>query len=187
MVKIDEHIVECILQLQNPAIVGVSGFGGAGKSTVATCISEQTGIPVVGVDSFMKSSTNTHYSNWDIVDFARIEREVFQPFLKGENSIRYGHFDWDKNNITETKEVAHNGYIIVEGVGLFRPNLMQYFAYTIWVDCPTEEAIARGKKRDRDVHHNPQEESWDGVWKQNDEQYLQNFHPKEMVDIIISN
>ena len=64
---------------------------------------------------------------------------------------------------------------------------LKYFVYKIWVDCPIGEGIARGKKRDREVYHNPQDESWDGVWKKNDEEYVKNFRPKEYADIIINN
>jgi len=119
--------------------------------------------------------------------FCRLEKEVLQPFLQEKDPIRYGHFNWDENKITETKEIPHTGYLIIEGVGLFRSELLKYFAYKIWVDCPMGEGIARGKKRDREVYHNPQDENWDGVWKKNDKECLENFQPKESADIVINN
>ncbi|TSC61399.1 MAG: hypothetical protein Athens041674_789 [Parcubacteria group bacterium Athens0416_74] len=85
------------------------------------------------------------------------------------------------------REVPSTNTLIIEGVGLFRPELMKYFAYTIWVDCPLEEAVARGKKRDKDEHHNPQDELWDGIWKKNDIEYFDTYKPNEIADVIISN
>lgn len=64
---------------------------------------------------------------------------------------------------------------------------MHYFSYTIWMDCPVEEATARGKKRDREDYHSPQDELWDGIWKENDVQYDEMYKPREMADVIVSN
>ena len=36
MLKIDQQIIEKIIALKTPAIIGVSGFGGAGKTTFLT-------------------------------------------------------------------------------------------------------------------------------------------------------
>ena len=83
--------------------------------------------------------------------------------------------------------VPHEGVIIVEGVGLFRPELMKYFAYTIWIDVPIDVAIARGKKRDREEYDSPNDELWDGMWKKNDEEYVAAFKPQEVADFVYSN
>ena len=121
------------------------------------------------------------------MDFDRLEREVLIPFSTGMKRINYGGYHWGENKITETKSVEHGGLIIIEGVGLFRPELLKYFSYKIWVDCPQEIAIVRGKRRDREVHKNPQDEKWDGTWKRNDEEYFNTYKPKEIADLIISN
>lgn len=55
------------------------------------------------------------------------------------------------------------------------------------MDVPLDVATARGKKRDREVHKNPQDEEWDGSWKRNDEEYFNAYKPKEMADLLISN
>ncbi|MCG3774209.1 MAG: hypothetical protein JW395_1026 [Nitrospira sp.] len=127
------------------------------------------------------------YSNWDIIDFARLESDVLVPFLAGNATIKYGHFDWSANAMGEIQEIAHDGLLIVEGVGLFRPDLNRYLGYKIWVDCPIEEAILRGKKRDREEYKNPQDESWDGIWKRNDAEYLDAFKPQQAADWIFDN
>lgn len=121
------------------------------------------------------------------MDFPRLEAEVLAPFLEEKNTLYYGHFDWFTNGVIETKTVSHNGCLIVEGVGLFRPELLRYFSYKIWVDCPIEEATARGMKRDREEYINPQDEAWGGIWKKNDLEYFETFSPKQTADIIINN
>ncbi|OGC54112.1 hypothetical protein A2797_02650 [candidate division WWE3 bacterium RIFCSPHIGHO2_01_FULL_48_15] len=184
---LDKQILENIVALKEPTIIAVSGVGGAGKSTFANRLGEEMNAPVIGVDSFMKDRTNTDYSNWNIMDFARLEQEVVLPFLSGKNPLQYGHFDWGTNKVVKTIEVPHNGKIIIEGVGLLRPELVKSFAYKIWVDCPVEDATERGKKRDREEYQNPQDEHWDGIWKKNDKEYLAAFNPKETADFILDN
>lgn len=186
-VEVSADLIEHIQSLETPLIISISGFGGAGKSSFAERLGLALGAPVIGVDSFMKDRTSQEYSRWEIMDFDRLEKEVIRPFLSGTNPLSYGHFDWETNGVNLQKEVNHDGILIIEGVGLFRPELNEYFGYKIWVDCPMEEAIRRGKKRDREVYHNPQDESWDGVWKRNDREYLSAFNPKDAADRIVSN
>jgi uridine kinase len=184
---ISPEIVVHIKSLKIPLIVGVSGFGGAGKSTFANALGTILGAPVIGVDNFMKDRTLKNYSLWEAMDYARLKREVLETFVAGRNPLHYGHYGWGPNAIIETKDVPHRGIIIVEGVGLFRPEINQYLGYKIWIDCPVEEGIKRGKKRDRDEYHNPQDEQWDGIWKKNDVDYFEKYKPKEVVDLIFSN
>ncbi len=143
--------------------------------------------PVIGVDAFMKDRTMTAYSLWECFDYGRLEREVLLPFSQSENPLHYGVWDWYPNTVTKTVEVPHAECIITEGVGLFRPELLHYFAYAIWIDCPLDEATERGKERDREVHKNPQDKEWDGIWKQNDAEYFEKFKPKEIADVVIDN
>jgi hypothetical protein len=54
-------------------------------------------------------------------------------------------------------------------------------------DGVLEEAISRGKKRDREEYQNPNDECWDGTWKKNDLEYYAVFEPDKKADIVISN
>jgi uridine kinase len=185
--EISHEIIEKIKNLPTPSIVAISGFGGAGKSTAAHKLAELFDAPVVGIDQFMKDRTREDYSHWEGMDFARFEKEVLLPFTKGENPIHYGHWDHGANNIIKSVEVPHKGILIVEGVGIFRPELIKYFNYKIWIDCPQEEANSRGKKRDREVHKNPQDKNWDGLWKRNDAEYFNTYRPQELADYVLRN
>ncbi|MAG12475.1 hypothetical protein CL630_01550 [bacterium] len=185
--NIPKLILEKISSLKTPVIIGVSGLGGVGKSTFATSLGEIIHAPIVGVDSFMKDRPTEDYSLWEIMDFPRLEKEVLKPMLANKTTFSYGHFDWEQNGIIGRREIKHQGLLIVEGVGLFRPELKKYLKLTIWVDCPVEEAINRGKKRDREEYQNPQDEYWDTIWKKNDQEYLEAYHPEKTADIIVNN
>jgi len=182
-----EDLIQKISSLPKPAIVGVSGFGGSGKSTAAKQLGKALNASVVGVDSFQqKGAFTTQFSLWEIMDYARLEKEVLEPFSKGQK-VEYRHFDAEKEILLNTIGIESDGILIVEGVGLFRPELLKYFSYKIWIDMPVEMAIARGKKRDREEYGNPTDALWDGVWKDNDLQYLEQYKPKEVADMIIDN
>ena len=167
MLKIDQQIIEKIITLKTPAIIGVSGFGGAGKTTFANLLSQKINATIICVDQFGIDRQIENYTHWEGMDFKRLERDVLIPFYKNENT---------KTN-----------FLIVEGVGLFRPELLKYFNYKIWIDCDQKVAIIRGKKRDREVNKNPQDEKWDDPWKRNDEEYFDTYKPKDVADLIISN
>ncbi len=178
-------IIQTISKLKVPAIIGISGFGGSGKSTLARKLAFEIDAAIIGVDSFYKSHDIIEYQLWDIIDFNRLEKEVLVPYTLGNNKISYSEFDWEKGQVLKSKTISAHNHLIIEGVGLFRPQLMKYFNYTIWIDCPIEVAIARGKRRDREDYGISQDENWDGIWRNNDLQYFKRFLPKESADFIL--
>jgi len=180
--SISKKLINRLNLLENPAIIAISGFGGAGKSTFANALSSEMDIPIIGVDSFFRGFDIIDYSKWECIDFARLEKEVCLPFLKGNKVINFRAFDWKVNSLGEFKKISHPGKIIIEGIGLFRPDLIDYFTYMIWIDCPIEEAIKRGKQRDREQYISPQGQNWDGIWRRNDEEYWSVFKPKEIAN-----
>lgn len=182
---LNTEMLQSILELRKPAIIGISGFGGSGKSTFARELAMEINAPVIGVDSFYKTTGMTDYQLWNIMDYSRMVHEVLKPYLSGSDTISYGEFNWEKNQVINTNTVAAKSLLIIEGVGLLRPELLEYFAYTIWINCPIEEAIARGKRRDREDYGVIQDESWDGVWKDNDLQCFQVFDPLRTADFIL--
>lgn len=185
MIQFEQNIINKIKSLPFLSIIAISGFGGSGKSSVAEILSKQLNTPVISIDSFF--TNKSYYSTWNVIDFNRFLKEVIEPFNKNTNPISYGVQMYGDENITEKKEVSHDGTIIIEGVGLFRPELGNYFNYKIWVDVPIEEAVKRGKKRDREVYNNPNDEQWEGIWKQNDIEYFEKYKPRDIADLVINN
>ncbi len=179
-----KQIVERINKLDKPSIIGISGFGGSGKSTLARELSNRIHAPIIEVDSFYNPQGMNNYQLWEIMDYKRLEREICEPFHQGHRTLSYGKFDWDMEQVVNVAVEAQQ-YLIIEGVGLFRPELMKYFSYKIWIDCPIEVAIKRGKRRDREEYGVIQDKNWDGIWKKNDLQCFQRFNPKENADFIM--
>jgi uridine kinase len=184
MKPINSILIEKINELRKPAIIGISGFGGSGKSTFARKLATEINATIIGVDSFCKADDSNDYELWNIMDYKRLETEVLKPYITGSKTISYGEFDWEKNEVSSSTVVTTNDFLIIEGVGLFRPELLNYFSFTIWIDCPLEVAILRGKRRDREEYGVPQDDKWNGLWKENDIQCYQDFSPKEIADYV---
>lgn len=168
------------------SIIAVSGFGGAGKSTFSDLLGTITDIPVIRLDSFARDRLENNPVMWDSMDFDRLEKEVLIPFSSGAGHITYGNYHWGENRITKTNTIENKGKLILEGVGLLRPSINKYFSYKIWVDVPKDEAVRRGKKRDREVHNVDRDENWDGIWMRNDTEYFDTFKPKWQTSFLLT-
>jgi len=145
-----------------PVIVGISGFGGAGKSTLADAVArELPGCLVVAGDEFLLERPPTRRSdNWDVVDRDRLRAQVLK----------------------ETG-VSH---LVVEGLGLFVPELVGLFDLRVWLEVDLETATAQGMWRDEHVYDNPQTEFWLDVWKPNDADFFRRHRPDLAADIVFT-
>ncbi len=167
-------------------IIAISGFGGSGKSTYAQKLSFQLGAPIIDIDTFCKNTELKDYSYWDIMDYKRLEEEVLKPYSEGFKMIKYGVFNWEKNRIVNQTTISFKDSIIIEGVGLFRPELLKYFDEKIWMDMTIEESIKFGKNRDETDYGLDSNPLWDGLWKDNDLECFKKYKPLEIADKIIS-
>ena len=166
-------------------MLGISGFGGAGKSTLARRISELTGAPVVGVDSFFRHTNFEDCPNWSCIDFDRLKSEIVEPFEAGVSTISYREFDWEQNRPGGVRTISHEGLLILEGVRLIGSPIQPSISFSIWIDCPIDIAIARGKYRDKTTYGVDNDELWDGIWKDNDLEYARLFEPMRRADAVI--
>lgn len=180
-----KNIIEHISGISKPNIIAISGFAGSGKSTIAREISKQLNIPIICIDEFWKVPDSDDYSMWENIDFKRLKKDVLIPFSSGDLLLTYREFNWLTNEVGDFKTIESNGLLIIEGIGLFRPELMDYFGYTIWIDCPIDVAIARGKRRDNEDYGVNNDISWDGIWKKNDLECYQHFSPEKHSDIVV--
>ncbi len=181
--NIDLKLINKISSFKKPAIVAISGFGGSGKSTFAKLLSDKINSPVVSIDTFNKRVEK--YTEWNLFDYDRLVKDAIKPFLDNKPVIEYKSDSGE--GLVENLSIPNTGILIIEGVGLLRPSLMSYFNYSIWIDCPIDNAVKRGKKRDREVWNNPKDELWDGIWKDNDLECFQKFKPDKLADLIINN
>lgn len=185
-----EHLVQQIgVKSKNTEffVIAISGFGGSGKSTTARKLAEALKDAIsIPLDDFIVNRFQGRSSEWASFDWQRLIKEVLLPIRKGEKSIEYGVYSWIEDNVAQKKIVEIKKYVIIEGVGLIRDSLQEYFDCTVWIDTPFDIAIARGKKRDKEEYGADHDKLWDEVWGPNDRDYFEKCKPKERADFVLS-
>ena len=165
-----------------PLIIAISGFGGAGKSTLAEKLHQElVGSQIISIDSFSTHKWRRN-ADWDNFDRSRFAEAVLIPARENQFPLKYVHEPWP-GNPEETKTVPRVDCIIVEGCSIFHPDLIEYYDYKIWVDCSLEEATKRGMWRDRHVHKNEQDYYWQNIWMPNERDFFEKYQPDKVADI----
>jgi uridine kinase len=155
--------------------VGVDGFGGAGKSTLAAVIAAATPrAVVVPVDDFWSPST----PEWD---WLRFRRQVLAPLRAGEDA-RYRRWDWDAGTEGDWVELPAGRVVVVEGVSATRTEAGVPWDLTVWVDAPRDVRLARALDRDGPATM----ARWLTEWLPSEEAYAARERPQLRVDLIVS-
>ena len=136
-----------------PTLVGIGGFGCAGKTTLARSIS---GAQVVATDGF-----------WDGegFDLARLRREVLEPLL----AVRPASFavrDWASGVVTVTT-IEPVGIVVIEGVCALHRTLRDAYALRIWLEVEADVRLARAVARDGESARS----MWLETWMPREERY----------------
>ena len=121
-------------------VVAVDGFGGAGKSTLASQIIAELPGAIVHTDDF---------AAWDnpLDWWPRMIEQVLVPLSHNETA-RYQRYDWDDRQLAEWHEIEPGGLVVLEGVTSSRRAFRPYLSFAVWVETPRELRLARGIDRD---------------------------------------
>lgn len=176
------------LRRHSPAIVvGVSGFAGSGKSTLTRRLtaSIEGSARIRGDDFLDPHRSHQRSSDWDGVDRLRLRRDVLDPFRQGRPGL-FRRFDWSTRQLAPPEAIPDAQVLLVDGIGLFHPELDGVFDFTIWVDLDLSTATERGKARDRRLGRN-HDRLWDQVWVPNDQDFATRFDPRATADFLFDN
>ena len=177
------RVVELKARLARPIIVAISGFGGSGKSTLAERLKKQLGdAQVVSIDAFIIDRLQERSEDWEGFDRERFRMQVLEPVTRGEIAL-YEEYSWETNAIIGWQSVPKSRYLIVEGISLFQPDLLKYYDFTVWIDCPLDITAKRGAERDRSdgVDHDVY---WSELWKPNEQDFFDKYHPNEVASFV---
>jgi uridine kinase len=149
-------------QLGRAPVVGISGYGGAGKTMLARALSQQLpgSLIVTGDEYLLERPPTTRCDDWSSLDRLRLLGDVRETASRGSRVQ------------------------IVEGLGLFHPDLTEHLDLRIWIDVDLETATEQGMWRDQHVWHNPQTQLWLDVWKPNDADFFRRFRPDLSAHIV---
>lgn len=167
-------------------VVALDGPGGAGKSTLAKRLGSVCGhISVVHGDDFYtpmdeseRQTLTPEHGYMKYFDWERMRDELLEPLSNG-NPARYQCYDWEKNQLAEWIDQPAKGIILVDGVYSFRPELREFYGYSIFVDTPKVECLARLARRgdtDESIRS----------WRTAEDYYLTHIDPASFVSIVVS-
>lgn len=170
--------------LGRPITVGVSGYGGSGKSTLVRHLTDGAAqmIRMRGDDFLDPSRSHRRSSDWDGVERGRLVAEVLIPFREGRDGT-FRRWDWDRGQLGEPERLPTGKVLLVDLIGLFHPDALDALDLTVWVDVPLEIAQRRGMQRaealGRDSAH-----LWHEVWVPNEIDFEANFSPRRHADVL---
>ncbi len=172
---IDEVARVAACHPERTVLVGIDGFGGAGKSALAEAVA--AALPrarVVCVDDFWGPGIQ----EWD---WARFGEQLLVPLLAGRPG-RYQVWDWSRDAGGEWVDVPAGSVVVVEGVSSTRAEAGVAWDLTIWVEAPREVRLARALARDGAAMLG----RWLDDWMPSEEAYARRENPRDRVDLIVS-
>jgi uridine kinase len=154
--------------------VGVDGFGGAGKTTLAAELAAAVpGAVVVHVDDF----SGPRVAEWE---WWRLREQLLLPLLAGRPA-RYQVWDWDRDAGGEWVDVPPGRLVVVEGVSSTRREAAVPWDLTIWVEAPRPVRLERALERDgADLMSR-----WLDDWMPSEEAYAARERPQQRVDLVV--
>jgi len=86
---------------------------------------------------------------YDTINFDRLVEEVLEPVRNKADRIKFTHFNVDADEgVEKTIELEYPLVLLIEGIFLFQPKLIDYFDFKVYLDVAPEETIDRAIDRD---------------------------------------
>ncbi len=174
---------DALLRDKPHVIIAISGFAGAGKTTLASKLAEHYDIAdaqILRLDNMytpMPRGTGL-FDDYDSGLVASILHDVHDS--KDLHYQTHG-FEEDSVLIDQPLPVV----VILEGIRLFRPEMMSQFDLGVWIDCPPQLALERAKARDLvQGHDEAYMQRWDIEWGPQNEAYYSDYHPEQLASFL---
>lgn len=182
-------VLEAIEQLRDSSlrvVVAITGFGGAGKSTLTKALVDAVpgSVRLRGDDFLDPVRSHQRSSDWDGVERVRLRTEVLEPFRRGD-PVAFRPYDWDAGELGPITSLPAASVLLVDAIGVMHPDLDGCFDLTVWVDVDLETAGRQGRERDRRNGHD-HDRLWAEVWTPNDRDFAEAFNPRERADLLFT-
>lgn len=176
--------IEDSVHVDRTRVIAVSGFGGSGKSTFALALGRQLGVPVVGIDEFGTAEVFSRSFDWSGLDRPRLVGQVLKPLKDGQQLITYDSCDDWGTWRTKPVTVSVADGLVLEGIGIFHPDLAQFLDFKIWLDVDLETATRQGTARELAAHRDPGT-VWKDLWEPNEADFFAMYQPRAHADLIV--
>ena len=167
-------------------VVGISGHGGAGKSTLAEALGADLGLDpdqVVSTDWFHATTCGPEAGMWAQHDWPLLEA-VVRSVREGSDRLRFDYRWWTGE--TGVRDHPMPPVLIVEGIRLVRDRTRDWFDLTVWIDLDPATAGARAKARNVLQGDDRAElDLWDTKWIPEGHDYAADVRPERLADLVI--
>lgn len=166
-------------------IIGISGFGGSGKSTIASALARKLqDCNVVSMDSFSSDFAWKRDSDWSNFNRQKMLNTVVKPAVDNLWPIEYEHRPWPGTKPEKIIKLEKKKFLVIDGCGIYHPEIVQFFDYKIWVDVSLAKATERGIKRDNDTSVS---KLWQEIFMPNERDFFEKYKPDQVADCLINN
>ena len=201
------HLVSRILQIEQPypIRVAIDGLDAAGKTTLADELImplQAHNRPVIraSIDGFHNPSRIRHnlgstspegYYQHSF-NYQAVIESLLIPLGPG-GSGRYHHAIFDYRTDSEVEipcqRAKANAVLLFDGVFLLRPELLQYWDFTIFVEVTFETILARAEQRDALLFGSVERarKRYEQRYIPGQKLYLAKSRPKERAKVVIDN
>lgn len=167
-------------------VVGISGHGGAGKSTLALALAADLGMhedQVLATDCFYASTCGPGAGMWEQHEWALLEAAV-RSARGGADRLRYDYRYWSGEQGVEDQPMPP--VLLVEGIRLLGGRTGDWFDLTVWIDMDPGTAGVRAKLRNEGQGDSRAElDLWDTKWIPEGWEYERAERPRERADLVV--
>jgi uridine kinase len=194
------------VQKDSPVLVGIDGIDASGKTTLADELADELKksnreIIRASIDGF-HNSEKIRYSKgqnspegyyFDSFNYKSVQEFLLNPLHSGDLKYKPVAFDYLNNRdvVSNCIEATRNAILIMDGIFLFRPELIKYWDLKIFLDIDFKVVTQRAIKRLAEKKHiGSKEDILDKYNKRyilGQKIYLGNEEPRKKADIIIDN
>ncbi len=183
------RVVDLMTSMDRAPVIGVSGHGGAGKSTLADRLMTDLGgtrEQVVRTDRFYAVGAGPGSELFDLhdwfglYDLLRRVRAATEPKRLTYPVRTYGGAEG-------SCDVPMPPVVLVEGIRLLRPETMEFLDMAVWIDLAPEPAGRRAVERNRDQGDSCEElDLWRTKWIPESHEYVRLVGPEGLADVLVA-
>lgn len=203
-----DQLVDVILLTKStsPYIVAINGKDASGKTIFADKFADylktktDRQIIRISVDDFMNerkirrtpSSSEGESCYLYTFNFDAFKQYVLKPLSPSGNRIyKMKVFDHatDKADVSVDEEASSEAIVIIDGVFLFRDDLIDYWSLKVLLEVDDKMIIERGVKRDagRIGNYDKAKQQYINRYVASQAIYYEQAHPYQRADIVINN
>ncbi|QQS58955.1 hypothetical protein IPN35_05210 [Candidatus Peregrinibacteria bacterium] len=189
-----------------PFFVGIDGVDGSGKSIFADELAEHLRnkhqkVVRASLDGFHnpehvryqkgKDSPEGYYA--DSFNYREVSEVLLKPLRSGVGEYRTSTFDYRTNSKTNSpiQQSTPDTILVMDGVFLFRPELLKYWDMRIFLDVDFEETLRRVLQRSTEQEYIGAEqkilERYRNRYIPGQKLYLKNVNVRGIADVLIDN